>query len=255
MNQQSNDSSWKLALLNKKALLRTNRQRPLEPLLSEQRALSSPESGLPQQPSPGSHSFLQFRCVAHMPDKLPPLLLFFFSGTTTSAKQDEPLGCTFCNAWVKNWKWTCTTVKKHRPSTCEDKRARDFQVVGWYCMTAINSQLSIWVEVTINWNLKSHGSYKVTMLLFTKDLPLFSHLDLGGLVPRTQNIITKLPASRFEWTSHFPPSLPSLPLNHSPHLDSCSHQPCLWAPVESQQATIPVLFHTVFRRQKKKPDD
>lgn len=37
-----------------------------------------------------------------------------------SARQDCATGWTFCNACDRNWKWTCITVKKHRPSTWKD---------------------------------------------------------------------------------------------------------------------------------------
>ena len=70
---------------------------------------------------------------------------------------------------------------------------------------------------------------------------MFSHLDLGGPVPRSQNIITKLPASKFEWTSPLPTSPPSLPSSTLLIWILVHTNPdCLWAPVESQQATIPV---------------
>lgn len=175
MNQQSNDSSWKLTLLNKKALLRTKRQRPsgTSPMWTKGTHLPGVRitSAAPRQDRTASSS----SDVWPAPDKPPPLLLFFFSGTTTSAKHEWATGCTFCNAWVKNWKWTCTTVKKHRPNTCEDKRVRDFQVVGCYCITAITSQLWIWVEVTINWNSEITWKLQSHHALFRR-ICLCSHI-------------------------------------------------------------------------------
>lgn len=49
-------------------------------------------------------------------------------------------------------------------------------------------------------------------------------------------------------TSHL--ASPLTPVVHSPHLDSCSHQPCLWAPVESQQATIQFSPHSIQKAEK-----
>lgn len=108
-------SYWvQFKILNKKALWRTHRQRPR---LFEQGS-NLPKvrvtSAAPLQDRTASSS----SGVWLMLDKL---LLLFFSGTTTSAKQEWATGWTFCNAWVRNWKWTCTTVRKHRPNTCENK--------------------------------------------------------------------------------------------------------------------------------------
>lgn len=38
-----------------------------------------------------------------------------------SARQDCATGWTFCSACDRNWKCTCITVKKHRPSTWNDR--------------------------------------------------------------------------------------------------------------------------------------
>lgn len=56
----------------------------------------------------------------------PAPLMFFLSWATASAKQECATGCTFCKAWDRNWKWTCITVKKHRPSTC-GRQTNQFQ--------------------------------------------------------------------------------------------------------------------------------
>lgn len=37
-----------------------------------------------------------------------------------SARQDWATGWTFCKACDRNWKWTCITVRKHRPSTWKE---------------------------------------------------------------------------------------------------------------------------------------
>lgn len=39
-----------------------------------------------------------------------------------SARQDWATGWTFCKACDRNWKWTCITVRKHRPSTWKRQR-------------------------------------------------------------------------------------------------------------------------------------
>lgn len=54
---------------------------------------------------------------------------------SASARHDCATGCTFCRAWDRNWKWTCITVRKQRPSTWGEERKKEKEKKTAQCLT------------------------------------------------------------------------------------------------------------------------